>query len=124
MEERATRRRFELKWGLIAVGWMLYGFFFASQIIFTRAYLGRPPRVGGTLAAWLICSFAFWPPGVILARKPLLFNGSVFGVGYKSFTCVPVIVLARQAVFVVIFDLLKRERDLLHEILASAHLHR
>src|SRR3989440_11827222 len=57
MEERATRRRFELKWGLIAVGWMLYGFFFASQIIFTRAYLGRPLRVGGTLAAWLICSF-------------------------------------------------------------------
>src|ERR1044072_1217822 len=28
--------------------------------------------------------FRIWPPGVILARKPLLFNGPVFGEGYRS----------------------------------------
>jgi len=66
MEKRSTRRRSELKWGLITIGWTLYGFFFASQFIVTRAYLGRPLRVGGTLASWLICAF-LW-----LAATPLV----------------------------------------------------
>lgn len=72
MEERATRRRSELKWGLIAVGWMLYGFFFASQVVVTRAYLARPLKVGGTLAAWLICAliwFGATPFILKLARR-------------------------------------------------------
>lgn len=60
MEKGATRRRSELEWGLIAVGWTLYGFFFASQLVLTRAYLGRPLKVGGALAAWLICSFIWF----------------------------------------------------------------
>jgi two-component system, LytTR family, sensor kinase len=72
METKFTRGRSELKWGLIAVGWMLYGFFFASQVVVTRAYLGRPLRVGGTLAVWLICAalwFAATPLVLWLARQ-------------------------------------------------------
>jgi sensor histidine kinase YesM len=56
MEKESTGARSELKWLLIAIGWAFYGFFFASQVVATRAYLGRPLRVGGTLAIWLLCA--------------------------------------------------------------------
>ena len=46
-----------IKWGLIAAGWTLYGFFFASEVIVSRVYAGRPLKVGPTLAAWLMCAF-------------------------------------------------------------------
>jgi sensor histidine kinase YesM len=56
MKEKVAERRRLLKWGLIAAGWMLFGIFFASQVIITRAYEGRPVRLGETLAAWMICA--------------------------------------------------------------------
>lgn len=57
MEKGSTGRRSELRWVLIALGWTFYGVFFASQVVVTRAYLGRPLRIGGTLSIWLLCAF-------------------------------------------------------------------
>lgn len=66
MEKESTGLRSELKWVLIAAGWMFYGVFFASQVIVTRAYLGRPLNIGGTLAIWLLCA-SLW-----LVATPLI----------------------------------------------------
>src|SRR5215210_2181552 len=57
-----------IKWSLIAVGWALFGLFFASQVIIIRAYEGRPLRLGETLAAWMICACAW------LAVTPLMLS--------------------------------------------------
>jgi two-component system, LytTR family, sensor kinase len=57
MKTEAAARRRLLKWGLIAAGWTLFGLFFASEVIISRAYDGRPLRLGDTLAAWLICAY-------------------------------------------------------------------
>ena len=66
-EVSAPRRRL-IKWSLIAVGWALFGLFFASQVIIIRAYEGRPLRLGETLAAWMICACAW------LAVTPLMLS--------------------------------------------------
>ncbi len=55
-----------LKWGLIAGGWTLFAFFFASELVVSRAYAGRPLNFGKALAGWLICAF-LW-----LAATPLI----------------------------------------------------
>jgi two-component system LytT family sensor kinase len=57
MEGRAIQRRRLVKWGLIAAGWTLFGLFFATQSIISRAYDGRPTRSGEALTAWLICAY-------------------------------------------------------------------
>ncbi|HKR01731.1 MAG TPA: hypothetical protein VJT09_13715, partial [Pyrinomonadaceae bacterium] len=57
MKERATGPKRLLKWGLVAAGWTLFGLFFASEVIFSRAYDGRPLKLGETVAAWLICAY-------------------------------------------------------------------
>src|SRR5688500_9689160 len=72
MAERNKRLPGWIKWVLIAAGWTLYGFFFASEVIVSRAYAGRPLKVGGTLEAWLICAaiwFAATPFILKLARR-------------------------------------------------------
>lgn len=56
-EAAARRRRRLVKWGLIAMGWTLFGLFFVSEVIISRAYDGRPLKLGDTLAAWLICAY-------------------------------------------------------------------
>jgi sensor histidine kinase YesM len=72
MEENALRRRRWLKWLLIAIGWTIFGCFFASQVIVARAYTGRPLNVGNTLMVWLICAYvwlALTPLVLYLARR-------------------------------------------------------
>jgi two-component system LytT family sensor kinase len=72
MKREADGRRRLLKWGLIAAGWTLFGLFFASQSIVSRAYDGRPLRIGNAVAGWLICAYiwlALTPPVLRLARR-------------------------------------------------------
>jgi two-component system, LytTR family, sensor kinase len=60
------------KWGLIAAGWTLFALFFASEVVISRAYDGRPLRLGETLVAWLICAYlwlALTPFVLRLARR-------------------------------------------------------
>src|SRR5687767_14403879 len=45
------------KWGLLFVSWTLFGLFFASQVLISRAYRGRPLNFGHTLSIWLICAY-------------------------------------------------------------------
>lgn len=54
------------KWTLIGAGWLLFALYFASEVIVTRTYAGRPPNVGRALSTWLICS-ALW-----FAATPLI----------------------------------------------------
>ena len=72
MPEKASRQRIWLKWSLIGAGWALFAFFFASEIVVSRAYLGRPLGFGQALAAWLICAFLWFaatPLILWLARR-------------------------------------------------------
>lgn len=72
MKDEAAKRRRLVKWGLIAAGWMLFGIFFASEVVITRAYEGRPLRLGETLAAWIICAcvwLGLTPLMLYLARR-------------------------------------------------------
>jgi two-component system LytT family sensor kinase len=55
-----------LKWILISAGWTLFAFFFASELVVSRAYAGRPVNIGRALGIWLICAF-LW-----LAATPLV----------------------------------------------------
>jgi two-component system LytT family sensor kinase len=55
-----------MKWVLIGFAWTLYGVFFASESIVTRAYFGRPLDFGGTLASWLVCALVW------LAATPVI----------------------------------------------------
>jgi two-component system, LytTR family, sensor kinase len=66
MLEKAINRRFWWKWVLITAGWTLFAFFFASEVVVSRAYAGRPASIGRALAIWLICAF-LW-----LAATPLV----------------------------------------------------
>jgi LytS/YehU family sensor histidine kinase len=59
MKEGTTERRGLAKWGLIAMGWTLFGLFFASEVVISRAYDGRPVRLVGTLVAWLVCAYVW-----------------------------------------------------------------
>ena len=72
MKDRNPERRGLLKWGLIAAAWALFGLFFASEVIITRAYEGRPMKLGETLAAWMICAcvwLGLTPLILYLARR-------------------------------------------------------
>jgi signal transduction histidine kinase len=72
MKDRVVERRCLLKWSLIAAGWTLFGLFFASEVIISRAYDGRPVKLGETLAAWLICAYLWFgltPFVLYLARR-------------------------------------------------------
>lgn len=67
-----------MKWGLIALGWTLFGLFFASEVIVSRAYGERPLRLSETLTAWLICAYiwlALTPLVLHLARRFQLERG-------------------------------------------------
>lgn len=55
-----------LKWSLIGLGWTLFGLFFASQVVSTRAFFGRPLQLSSALASWLTCGY-LW-----LAVTPLI----------------------------------------------------
>jgi len=72
MEESATRNRRWIKWPLIALGWTIFGCFFASQVIVARAYAGRPLNLGRTVFVWVICAYvwlALTPLVLYLARR-------------------------------------------------------
>jgi two-component system, LytTR family, sensor kinase len=72
MEENATVRRRWIKWPLIALGWSIFGCFFASQVIVARAYAGRPLNLSRTIFVWLICAYvwlALTPFVLYLARR-------------------------------------------------------
>jgi two-component system LytT family sensor kinase len=72
MEEKSNSGRRWLKWGLIALGWTLFGLFFASESVSSRAYVGRPLRIGESVASWLICAYlwlAATPIVLALARR-------------------------------------------------------
>lgn len=56
MEQAISKRRW-LKWSLIAAGWTLFGVFFASESVVSRAYLGRPLNPGDAITVWLICAY-------------------------------------------------------------------
>jgi two-component system LytT family sensor kinase len=45
------------KWGLLFASWTLFGLFFASQVLISRAYRGRPLNFWHTLSIWLICAY-------------------------------------------------------------------
>lgn len=72
MDGTATTARVWLKWALIAAGWTLFGVFFASESVVSRAYYGRPLQLSGSLGSWLICAyvwFAATPFVLALARR-------------------------------------------------------
>ncbi|HET6892153.1 MAG TPA: histidine kinase [Pyrinomonadaceae bacterium] len=50
------RKSLWLKWGLIGAGWLLFALFFASEVVVTRVYFGRPANLGRGLITWLICA--------------------------------------------------------------------
>jgi two-component sensor histidine kinase len=66
VDNRAAAKRLWFKWGLIVLGWTLFALFFASESIVSRAYLGRPLKLGETLASWFICA------GLWLVATPLI----------------------------------------------------
>jgi signal transduction histidine kinase len=59
MRKAKDRRSALLKWLLIGVGWALFAVFFASELVVSRAFIGRPPNAGRALLIWLICA-ALW----------------------------------------------------------------
>ncbi len=72
MVDSASPNRPWIKWLLIAAAWTLFGIFFASEAIVTRAYAGRPLNVGQTVTIWLICAYiwlAATPFILILTRR-------------------------------------------------------
>lgn len=72
MEENPIQSRRWLKWPLIALGWTIFGCFFASEVIVARAYAGSPLRLSRTIFVWLICAyvwFALTPQVLYLARR-------------------------------------------------------
>ena len=72
MLEKAISQRSWLKWTLIGAGWTLFALFFASEVVVSRAYLGRPLDFGRALTAWLTCAFLWFaatPLILWLARR-------------------------------------------------------
>jgi two-component system LytT family sensor kinase len=70
-DERANNSLLS-KWILIGVGWLAFALFFASELVVTRFYAGRPLNVKGALFNWLICGglwFASTPLILWLARR-------------------------------------------------------
>jgi sensor histidine kinase YesM len=60
------------KWAFIGLGWLAFALFFASELVVTRFYAGRPLNVKGALFNWLICGslwFACTPLILWLARR-------------------------------------------------------
>lgn len=79
MKAKSNLQQGWLRWSLFAAGWTLYGLFFASQVVVSRAYAGRPLRLGEALTSWLICAY-LW-----LAITPLIiFLSRRFPLGRKS----------------------------------------
>src|ERR1051325_4975329 len=72
MDENPKRTSNWIKWPLIALGWTIFGCFFASQVIFARAYAGRPLNLSHTIFGWLMCAYvwlALTPLVLYLARR-------------------------------------------------------
>lgn len=72
MSERSNRTRLWLNWLLIGIGWILFALFFASEVVVSRAYAGRPLNFGRALEVWLICAFLWFaatPLILWLARR-------------------------------------------------------
>jgi signal transduction histidine kinase len=72
MEEKAGEQRRWLKWSLIAAGWTVFGVFFTSEVVVSRAYAGRPLRLRDALTAWLICAYLWLtltPLVIFLSRR-------------------------------------------------------
>jgi two-component system, LytTR family, sensor kinase len=72
MHDERAKNPFPSNWILIGVGWLAFALFFASELIVTRFYAGRPLNVEGALFNWLICGglwFAGTPLILWLARR-------------------------------------------------------
>lgn len=85
MKAKSNLHQGWLRWSFIAAGWTLYGLFFASEVVVSRAYAGRPLRLREALTSWLVCVYlwlAITPLIIFLSRKfPLGRKGWL-----KSFT--------------------------------------
>lgn len=71
MQERRAASSSWIAWGLIGLGWFAFALFFASQVVVTRAYSGRPIGFGRALIPWLICA-ALWfaaTPGILWSAR-------------------------------------------------------
>lgn len=94
MRDGSIGRRRVLKWCLIAAGWTLFAFFFASERIVSNAYVGRPLNLGETLAEWLVCAY-IW-----LALTPfVLYLARAFPLERKRWLKSALVHLAASAVF-------------------------
>jgi two-component system LytT family sensor kinase len=60
MPENTKSHRRWLTWGLLAGGWTFFGLFFASEVVVSRAYQGRPLDFGRALIVWLVCAFLWF----------------------------------------------------------------
>src|ERR671917_68225 len=72
VSEKTIPRRGWRPWGIIFVGWTLYGVFFACQTYLNSAYYGKPTPFVRTLMVWLICAYlwALLTPSIIrIARR-------------------------------------------------------
>ena len=79
MKAKSNLEQGWLRWSFIAAGWTLYALFFASEVVVSRAYAGRPLRLREALTSWLICAY-LW-----LAITPLIiFLSRKFPLGRKS----------------------------------------
>src|SRR4026207_2502328 len=66
MHDERGKNFFWSKWILIGVGWLAFALFFASELVVTRFYAGRPLNIQGALFNWLICG-SLW-----FASTPLI----------------------------------------------------
>ena len=93
MKAKSNLQQGWLRWSFIAAGWTLYGLFFASEVVVSRAYAGRPIRLREALTSWLICAY-LW-----LAITPLIiFLSRRFPLGRKSWLKSLAVHLAASAV--------------------------
>jgi len=61
-----------LKWGHLFAAWTLFGLFFVSQLLISRAYKGRALDLRHTLINWLTCAYlwgALTPLVLYLSRR-------------------------------------------------------
>jgi hypothetical protein len=72
MNRAGTSNQRLAHFALIAVGWTLYGLFFASQSYFRQAYFGHNPDWQGALSVWLTCGYSWailTPPILYFFRR-------------------------------------------------------
>ena len=56
-DSRWFRSQRWVRWGLLFAAWTLFGLFFVTQLLISRAYRGRALDLGHTLINWLTCAY-------------------------------------------------------------------